>query len=153
MAPEPDHEEDYVSEEDTDFAPDDAPAEDSDLSASDDDDAAAPEPSESGKRKRDRSDGHVEDAGFENSGDEAIIEKGKKRQKKPRRKDGGAAEEDTGDGGVVKTRRMRAEEYATPAFHPPHMRLLTLSLTERPSDEQTQSAGRLPSTWTHYGHR
>jgi hypothetical protein len=151
MAPEIDQEEDYVSEEDTDFAPDDAPAEDS--SASDDDEEAEADKPSPAKRKRQSGDNDVEDAGFENSGDEAIIEKGKKRQKKPRRKDGAEAEEDTGEGGLIKTRRMRAVEYVAFALSATNDSLTDSPPTERPKDEQKPPAGRLPSTWMRYGHK
>ena len=106
MPPELDHEEDYVSEEDSDFAPEDGG--DQDLSASDDDvpDAAKPKP------KRQAGDRDAEDTGFDNSGDEGIIEKGKKRQKKAKAKDGVTGEDEGGEGGLVKTRSMRAAEYA-----------------------------------------
>lgn len=109
--PELEHDEDYVSEEDSDFAPDDAPADDSSLSDDDDEAADAEKPSP-GKRKRPpEGDDGAEDAGFENSGDEAIIERGQKRQKKPKRKDGGEAAGDSdGEGALIKTRRMRAAE-------------------------------------------
>ncbi|KAL2019694.1 hypothetical protein VTK56DRAFT_9313 [Thermocarpiscus australiensis] len=110
MPPELEHEEDYASEEDSDFAPDDAPADES--SASEDEEAETDKASP-GKRKRHPGDDGADDAGFENSGDEAIIERGKKRHKKSRRKDGGEADEDEGgEGGLVKTRRMRAVEKA-----------------------------------------
>jgi hypothetical protein len=109
MPPEPVHDEDYVSEEDSDFALDDGVAEDSSVS-DDDDDAADTEKPPSGKRKQQGEDG-VEDAGFENSGDEAIIEKGKKRQKKSKKKSDEVDEDEGGEGGLIKTRRMRAAEY------------------------------------------
>ncbi|KAK4123577.1 BCNT-domain-containing protein [Parathielavia appendiculata] len=102
--------EDYLSEEDSDFAPEEAPAEES--SVSDDDEAADAEKSTQGKRKRQDVEDGAEDAGFENSGDEAIIEKGKRRQKKAKRKDGEADEDEGGEGGLIKTRRMRAAEKA-----------------------------------------
>lgn len=103
------HDEDYVSEEDTDFAPDDAAVEDSSVS---EDEAADDEKTAPTKRKRQVGEDGAEDAGFENSGDEAIIEKGKKRQKKSKRKDGAEADEDEGgEGGLIKTRRMRQAEY------------------------------------------
>ncbi|KAL2128857.1 hypothetical protein VTI74DRAFT_8562 [Chaetomium olivicolor] len=105
MPPELTHEEDYASEEDSDFAPDDAPAEES--SVSDDDEETDSQKPESGKRKRDGDE--ADDAGFENSGDEAIIEKGRKRQKKAKRKDN-EDEDEGGEGGLIKTRRMRAAE-------------------------------------------
>ncbi|KAK1992012.1 BCNT-domain-containing protein [Colletotrichum falcatum] len=110
--------EEYESSQDSDFAPEDAVAADGASEASDSesdgdggDDAAATTTTttEHAKGKRD-----AEDAGFENSGDEALI---KKAQKKRRRKakDAGAAaapddEDEGGDGGLVKTRSMRAVE-------------------------------------------
>ncbi|KAK1827527.1 hypothetical protein QBC39DRAFT_375524 [Podospora conica] len=51
----------------------------------------------------------AEDAGFENSGDEAITEKGKKRRKKDKTAD---VVPDADEGPLVKTRSMRAVEYA-----------------------------------------
>ncbi|KAK3296114.1 bucentaur or craniofacial development-domain-containing protein [Chaetomium fimeti] len=111
MSAAPLNETDYVSEEDSDFAPDDAPAEAS--SASDDDEPTETEKPAQGKRSREGANDTVEDdAGFENSGDEAIIEKGKKRQKKSKRKDEKEGEDEGGEGGLIKTRRMRAAEKA-----------------------------------------
>ncbi|KAK4241720.1 bucentaur or craniofacial development-domain-containing protein [Achaetomium macrosporum] len=106
------HDEDYMSEEDSDFAPGDAPGEES--TSSDEDEAAVAENPPPGKRKRHDGDKDAEGAGFENSGDEAIIEKGKKRQKILNRKDGGpdGDEDEGGEGGLIKTRRMRAAEKA-----------------------------------------
>ncbi|KAK4443924.1 swr complex subunit [Podospora aff. communis PSN243] len=108
--PDPDMEvdEDYASEEDSDFAPEDAPANES--SPSDDDDEGV-EKTAPGKRKRAAPEPEAEDAGFENSGDEAIIDKGKKRTKKSKSKE--AAGNDDGDEGpLIKTRSMRAVEKA-----------------------------------------
>ncbi|AEO57567.1 hypothetical protein MYCTH_2303867 [Thermothelomyces thermophilus ATCC 42464] len=105
--------EDYVSEEDSDFAPDDAPAEESCVSDDDEDEPADAEQPIPAKRKREGGDDAAEDAGFENSGDEAIIEKGKKRLKKSKKQDDEQADEDEGgEGGLIKTRRMRAAEKA-----------------------------------------
>ncbi|KAK4158011.1 bucentaur or craniofacial development-domain-containing protein [Chaetomidium leptoderma] len=109
MPPEPVHDQDYVSEEDSDFAPDDAPAEESSISDDDEDDANA-EKQTQGKRRRQVGQDGTEDAGFENSGDEAIIEKGKRRRKKSKKQDDGAGEDEGGEGGLIKTRRMRAAE-------------------------------------------
>ncbi|KAH9898865.1 bucentaur or craniofacial development-domain-containing protein [Xylariomycetidae sp. FL2044] len=106
--------EDYASEEDSDFAPDAAPADvASEASDSEDDrDKPAAEP----KRKR-KEDDAAED-GFENSGDEAIIQKGKKRQKKAKRKDVNPDDDDDGgEGGLIKTRSMRAVEKAERKQH------------------------------------
>jgi hypothetical protein len=127
MSTDPLHEEDYVSEEDSDFAPDDAPAEES--SVSDDDEPAETEKQTQPKRRRENANDAAEDAGFENSGDEAIIEKGKKRRKKAKRKDEGADEDEGGEGGLIRTRRMRAVEYATQLCNATsHFAHLTLSL-------------------------
>ena len=116
MPPEliPDDEE-YASSEDSDFAPDDGPAQASENSEDDGSDAeetvkeAKKAKPKSAKRKRGQ-DEVAEDVGFENSGDEAIIERGLKKQ---RRKKGKGLEEDDdgGEGGLVKTRSMRAQEY------------------------------------------
>jgi len=132
MPPEPVRDDDYLSEEDSDFALDDAPAEDS--SGSDDDEAADTEKPAAGKGKQQGDDGAdgADDAGFENSGDEAIIEKGKSRQRKSKRKALEADGDEGGEGGLIKTRRMRAAE---------------------PNDVQTPPAVRSPSTWTRYGHK
>ena len=107
--------EDYASEEDSDFAPEAAEAAE-ESSVSDDDDneeeagdaAEKPKPE---KRKRTAVD-EAEDAGYDNSGDEAIIKRGEKRQKKAKAKDV-ADEEETGEGGLIKTRSQRAVEYVS----------------------------------------
>lgn len=103
--------EDYASSEDSDFAPDEAP-EQGDASSDVEDetagDTAEPAPV---KRKRQTQAGggdDAEDAGFENSGDEAIIGKGKKKQKKGRQAQ--RDEDEGGEGGLIKTRSMRAVE-------------------------------------------
>ena len=109
--------EDYASEEDSDFAPEAAEAAE-ESSVSDDDDEEAGEESEKSKpekRKRAAVD-EAEDAGYDNSGDEAIIKKGEKRQKKAKAKDV-AAEEETGEGGLIKTRSQRAVEYVYTSTH------------------------------------
>ncbi|TEY34115.1 hypothetical protein BOTCAL_0646g00050 [Botryotinia calthae] len=104
--------EEYASSEDEDFAPDTAPAqeESSESEAEDEDSTAVTNKSKKKTTKRKRgNDEEAEDAGFENSGDEAIIEKGLKKRKKSRK--GGREEEDEGgEGGLVKTRSMRAQE-------------------------------------------
>ncbi|KAM7202339.1 Bucentaur or craniofacial development domain containing protein [Naviculisporaceae sp. PSN 640] len=96
---------DYVSEEDSDFAPDAENAAEADdvdeLSASDSEEAAPSAPKPSQKRPAE------DDI---DSGDEAIIQKAKKRQKR-KAKDGQDKDEDEGgEGGLVKTRSMRAAE-------------------------------------------
>ncbi|KAI1478938.1 BCNT-domain-containing protein [Daldinia eschscholtzii] len=107
MAEEPFIDEEYASDEDSDFAPDAAPIDaDPEASESEDDEVqlvAVP----SKKRAADAD----ADDGFENSGDEAIIQKGKKRQKKEKRKDRDAEDDEGGgEGGLIKTRSMRAAE-------------------------------------------
>jgi hypothetical protein len=97
---------DYASEEDSDFAPDAAPVEDA--AESSESEAEVEVVKKSTKRKRGQED-EAEDAGFENSGDEAIIEKGLKRRSKKKGKK--EDEDEGGEGGLVKTRSMRAAEY------------------------------------------
>ncbi|KAJ0161864.1 SWR1-complex protein 5 [Colletotrichum tanaceti] len=121
-------EEEYESSQDSDFAPDDGVAAEGDSEASeseaDGDDAATKTATTTttttttittttNKRKRDANDNEAEDAGFENSGDEALIKKATKKQKRRKAKDGDAApdeEDEGGEGGLVKTRSMRAAE-------------------------------------------
>jgi hypothetical protein len=101
------------SEEDSDFAPDVVPTEVSDESSDEETEPAEATVKKgkpkSTKRKRGPED-EAEDAGFENSGDEAIIEKGLKRQKKKKNKEVDD-EDEGGEGGLIKTRSMRALEY------------------------------------------
>ena len=103
-------EDDYVSSEDEDFDPTNGANEaKEDLSSESDDEAIAStiKACRVGSPKRGDNNGHVEDLGFENSGDEATIRKGRKR----RRKHGeGEEDESGGEGGFVKTRTMRAAE-------------------------------------------
>ncbi|KAI2612620.1 BCNT-domain-containing protein [Hypoxylon fragiforme] len=105
MAQEPLLDEDYASDEDSDFVPGAAPvAADSDLSESDGEVQLVAISSTKLSADADP------DTGFENSGDEAIIHKGKKRQKKKRKH--GDLEDVGGEGGLIKTRSMRAVEKA-----------------------------------------
>lgn len=115
-------EDEYASEEDSDFAPDAVVAEDKDASSDEESEAedttntvaAKPKP-KSAKRKRGEEE--AEDLGSENSGDEAIIGAGEKerRKRKKKAKKGGVVdvEEDDegGEGGLIKTRSQRAQEY------------------------------------------
>ncbi|RYP83212.1 hypothetical protein DL769_001408 [Monosporascus sp. CRB-8-3] len=116
MPPEPVVDEDYASEEDSDFAPDAAAvAGVSDVSESEDE---SDQPGATRKRNKRPADDDAADDGFENSGDEAIIQKGKKRQKRARRKDGAVEDdEEAGEGGLIKTRSMRATENAERKSH------------------------------------
>ncbi|KAI1374554.1 BCNT-domain-containing protein [Hypoxylon crocopeplum] len=102
--------EEYASDDDSDFAPDAAPLEEGGSEASDSESDHV-QLVEVPSRKR-PADADV-DGDFENSGDEAIIQRGKKRQKREKRKDGHRAEDDEGgEGGLIKTRSMRAVEKA-----------------------------------------
>ncbi|OBR14182.1 bucentaur or craniofacial development [Colletotrichum higginsianum IMI 349063] len=114
-------EEEYESSQDSDFAPDDGVAAEGDSEASeseaDGDDAATKTTTTAAatttKRKRDTNDNEAEDAGFENSGDEALIKKATKKQKRRKAKDADGVpdeEDEGGEGGLVKTRSMRAGE-------------------------------------------
>jgi len=112
--------EDYASSEDSDFAPDAGTAqgpEDSSDEESEAEEEAVVE-TKKGKprstKKRKRGDEEAEDAGFENSGDEAIIERGLKKQRKKKGKD--EDDDEGGVGGLIKTRSMRAQEYVMPAL-------------------------------------
>ncbi|ESZ97660.1 hypothetical protein SBOR_1955 [Sclerotinia borealis F-4128] len=106
--------EEYASSEDEDFAPDAVPAQDqSSESEPEDVDsiAVADKPKKKTTKRKQGDDEEAEDAGFENSGDEAIIERGLKRRKKKSKKGGREKDEDEGgEGGLVKTRSMRAQE-------------------------------------------
>ncbi|PTB64411.1 BCNT-domain-containing protein [Trichoderma citrinoviride] len=100
-----DEDEEYQSSQDSDFAPDDAPDAASGSSDSED------EPDEAARKRRRPVNEAKTDGGddYENSGDEAIIEKGRKRQKRARAK-GEAVDDEGGEGGLIKTRRQRAAE-------------------------------------------
>lgn len=83
-----------ASSDDSDFAPDDAPDQ-------------ADSESESGHNPGQQDPDAADlDQGYDNSGDEAIIRKGHKRRK------GGTEEvlDDAREGGLIKTRRQRAQE-------------------------------------------
>lgn len=109
MGSEPAEDEDYASAEDSDFAPE--PAQERDSSPESDGEAHASKESQGGTSKR-QPDDAAEDAGFENSGDEAVIEKGRKRRRKTTGR-GGEEREDGGQGGLIKTRSQRAQESVT----------------------------------------
>ncbi|KAH8128623.1 hypothetical protein FP744_10008495 [Trichoderma asperellum] len=101
-----DEDEEYESSQDSDFAPDDAPdaASSSSDSEDGDDDKAAK------KRQRPVKDASAEGGGEpDNSGDEAILEKGRKRQKRAKAK-GETVDDEGGEGGLIKTRSQRAAE-------------------------------------------
>ncbi|KAL7909482.1 bucentaur or craniofacial development domain-containing protein [Trichoderma velutinum] len=100
-----DEDEEYESSQDSDFAPDDAPEAASGSSDSEDEADGA-----SGKRRRPANDAKADgEENYDNSGDEAIIEKGRKRQKRAKAK-GESIDDEGGEGGLIKTRRQRAAE-------------------------------------------
>lgn len=96
-----DEEEEYASSEDSDFAPEAGADQASEHSDSDNDLET--------KSKKPTKANDDEDAGYNNSGDEAIIERGKKKRKRAKAK-GQDIEDEGGEGGLVKTRRQRAAE-------------------------------------------
>lgn len=110
-----DQEDDYASSEDSDFAPEEAGAEEREPTPSEDEDevassAAQPAAATNKRKRRQAGDNdEAEDAGFENSGDEAIIGKGKKRLKRATRQNG-LDDDEGGEGGLIKTRAQRAAE-------------------------------------------
>ncbi len=104
--------EDYASSEDSDFAPDAAPAKGDDATSDEESDAETAKPVAK-KRKR-ATDEEAEDAGFEYSGDEAIIGHAKRKRAKKAKKGDVIDEDEGGEGGLVKTRSMRAAEYVVP---------------------------------------
>ena len=92
----------YASSEDSDFAPNDA------VDASSDSGNEVTQ-----KESHKPQPGAVDDAGaadYDNSGDEAIIERGKKRRRRNKAKGPGADDDDDAEGGLIKTRRQRAAE-------------------------------------------
>ncbi|KAJ4200777.1 swr complex subunit [Fusarium falciforme] len=103
MPPDPilDEDEQYASSEDSDFAPDAAPDQASDHSGSEDGDDRPKRPANSQE---------ADDAGYDNSGDEAIIKRGEKRRKRTKGKGAHGDEDEGGEGGLIKTRRQRAAE-------------------------------------------
>ncbi|KAI1196608.1 bucentaur or craniofacial development-domain-containing protein [Nemania serpens] len=115
MALEPVIDEDYASEDDSDFAPGAAPAEEGSEveSGSEGDGDRTTNSALKGKRKG--SDAAPDD--LENSGDDTVIQKGRKRQKRARRHNGDAEDDEGGEGGLIKTRRQRALEKAERKSH------------------------------------
>ncbi|KAI9862656.1 MAG: hypothetical protein M1824_001206 [Vezdaea acicularis] len=113
-----DEELDSDSASDEDFNPVPVPQDHaSSTSSSDSETSEQPgEAPKSRKKRKRKSDDKVEDIGFENSGDEGIIRKGRRKQKKKRENgeneadEGAEGDEGTGEGGFVKTRRQRKEE-------------------------------------------
>lgn len=108
-----DEDSDYASSEDSDFAPEAAPAAAVSDSSSDSDSEPETEGGAAKPKKRKRKTKDVqeaEDLGFENSGDEAIVKEHSKKQRKNKKGKNAVEEEegDTGEGLFVRTRRMAA---------------------------------------------
>jgi hypothetical protein len=111
----------YASEEDSDFAPDAVPAANEDDSSDDEADIdelaidTKAQPKTNKKRKRGDNEEEAEDVGYENSGDEEIIGEGVRERKKAKKGKGKKSreelEDEGGEGGLIKTRSMRAQEY------------------------------------------
>ncbi|KAI0402642.1 bucentaur or craniofacial development-domain-containing protein [Xylaria palmicola] len=117
MASEPILDEDYASEDDSDFAPGIALAEDGPGAGSESEpESGADRGRPTGATPKIQIDADTAEGDFENSGDEAIIKRGRKRQKKVHRPDGDA-EDEGGEGGLIKTRRQRAQEKAERKQH------------------------------------
>jgi hypothetical protein len=144
---------DYASEEDSDFAPDTAPAPEveSSESESDADEPTSKAQAKPKNKKRKRGDEEdAEDVGFENSGDEAVI----KEYEAPKRKKGKKSralelEDEGGEGGFVRTRSMRAVEYVLffsihlNLWGPPTGMLKMVGIQEcREKDEVSRHNGR-----------
>lgn len=111
-APLIDEDEQYDSSEDSDFQLGAQPAQGSEDSESESDAEGTDRPA---KRRRTKDAEQEDVADYENSGDEAIIKKGAKREKKRKDKDGADADDDEGgEGGLIKTRRQRAQEFVMP---------------------------------------
>lgn len=107
LAADPDDQ--YISSEDSDFAPDEDGVRDASPEDPDDDDV---EDTGATKRKRAFGEDEADDAGFENSGDEAIIQKANsKRRRKGKGLEAEQDEEGGGQGRLIKTRSQRALEY------------------------------------------
>ncbi|KAI0195062.1 bucentaur or craniofacial development-domain-containing protein [Xylaria flabelliformis] len=114
MSVEPIIDDDYASEDDSDFAPGAALVDDGSDSESESEAPGHKLTAVTPKRKR--ATGDAAEGDFENSGDETIIQKGRKRQKRAKRTDGDI-EEEGGEGGLIKTRRQRALEKAERKSH------------------------------------
>lgn len=105
-------EDEYASSEDSDFRPDDAEAAARESEGEDSDSETEPaKQAIPAKRKKDATADGIDDGDLDNSGDEALVEKARKRLKKKKGKDDARQqEEEGGEGGLVKTRSMRAAE-------------------------------------------
>ncbi len=99
-----DEDEQYDSANDSDFAPDGEP----NIVSSEDEGEEGEEGRKRKKSHKDTTDKSAiadDDVVYENSGDEAIITKGKKKLKKLKN-----ADDEGGEGGLIKTRAQRAAE-------------------------------------------
>ncbi|KAK8095858.1 SWR1-complex protein 5 [Apiospora kogelbergensis] len=117
MSTEPLLDEEYASEDDSDFSPDAVAAEENEADEASESEDDGAERAATAKRKRDAAGPDDEGGDYENSGDELIISKGKKRQKKHKARDGATNDDEGGEGGLIKTRSMRATEKAERKSH------------------------------------
>ena len=117
--PLPDDHEDYASSEDSDFAPDGGGGDDDDGMLSDSDSESSSQVIPQKRRYPNPSANQHDRAGFDNSGDEAIISKGRKKRKMGNKegsnanqggRDGGDAGCQKDNGPLIKTRSMKAIE-------------------------------------------
>ncbi|KAI1826149.1 BCNT-domain-containing protein [Xylaria intraflava] len=116
MPPELLIDDDYASADDSDFAPGGVQAdEESGLESESEPESNDQPTGATPKRKQTDVDINAED--FENSGDETIIQKGRKRQKKASRAHDDTERDEGGEGGLIKTRRQRAQEKADRKLH------------------------------------
>ncbi|KAF2970263.1 hypothetical protein GQX73_g3276 [Xylaria multiplex] len=110
-------EDEYASEDDSDFAPTAAVAEDGSGSESELEPELNSDQPAGVTPKRRRTDTDTAEGDFENSGDETVIQKGIKRQRKAKRNNGPVEDDEGGEGGLIKTRRQRAQEKAERKSH------------------------------------
>jgi len=101
--------EDYASSADSDFAPEAVIRDESSASSDEEPDNVNKKPKKSISNPAKRKHDDEGEEGFENSGDEGLIREGKKALKRRRKK--GEESDDGGEGGLVKTRSQRAQEY------------------------------------------
>ncbi|KAK8126727.1 SWR1-complex protein 5 [Apiospora kogelbergensis] len=98
MSTEPLLDEEYASEDDSDFSPDAVAAEENEADEASESEDDGAERAATAKRKRDAAGPDDEGGDYENSGDELIISKGKKRQKKHKARDGATNDDERGRG-------------------------------------------------------
>jgi hypothetical protein len=140
----------YASSEDSDFAPDNAPAqaseESSDGESEVDETATKKGKLRPAKRKRGQND-EAEDLGIENSGDEAIIERALKKQRKKKGKEKEKNEDEGGEGGLVKTRSMRASEYVYTEVWKKSANVISRKVEKKPLADTSTATVDVDALW------